>query len=130
MLQKGNFNVTIQPKDWLHLKFCKRVGWHACKLCVSFPHPELYSESYMIITAPSVKGRNMEFYYCKHVIAQTLLCVKNMHWIFKSPLSHLTHRDEKCNAARKIYFWDEVKKGGKNEKEMKQLAIFLWPDGF
>lgn len=79
----------------------------------------------MIITAPSVKRRNMEFYCCKHVITQTLLCVKNMHWIFKSPISHLTHRDEKWNVACKIYFWDEVKKGKENEKERKQLAIFL-----
>lgn len=27
-------------------------------------------------------------------------------------------------------FWDEVKKGKKSEKKLKQLAIFLWPDGF
>lgn len=67
----------------------------------------------MIITAPSVKGRNMEFY--KHVITQTLLCVKNALRIFKSPLSHLTHRDEKQNAAHKIHFWDEVKKTKKKK---------------
>lgn len=71
----------------------------------------------MIITAPSVKRRNMEFYCYKHVITQTLLCVKNMPWIFKSPLSHLTHRDEKWNGARKIYFWDEVKKEKKKIEE-------------
>lgn len=84
----------------------------------------------MIITAPSVKERNIEFYCYKHVITQTLLCVMNMRWIFKSLLSHLTKRDEKWNADRKIYFGDGVKKEKKKKKGMKQLAIFLWPDGF
>lgn len=49
----------------------------------------------MIITAPSVKERNIDFYCYKHVITQTLLCVVRTHTGYLKVLYHIGHRGMK-----------------------------------
>lgn len=53
----------------------------------------------------------MGFSCYKHDYTNFVMCNEHaLHWMFKSPLSHLTKRDEKWNADLKTYFWGGVKK--------------------